>query len=233
MVALLFVAVFATPPPTPRARAAYGMVLYLRDYARNLVRMDAGKGQFSKNGCPTGIGWVTWGMAKTDPWGSSFMLRCTPSIEIGSPGPDRKIGTADDVWSDKPLVDAAGACPSACRKARACGRGAEKWCADACRSATSSETAFYADTCALVESCDCLATAASGRMPEASCADFGKLASRAVARPKTAAALTAECERDLLRAHELVCVAASSTAAELVRCFLTVNRDNVERILTD
>jgi hypothetical protein len=34
----------------------------------------------------------------TDPWGSDFTIECNgPDVNARSPGPDRKLGTADDV----------------------------------------------------------------------------------------------------------------------------------------
>lgn len=39
------------------------------------------------------------GSERTDPWGNEFETRCQGGeIFVGSPGPDRKIGTGDDLW---------------------------------------------------------------------------------------------------------------------------------------
>jgi hypothetical protein len=231
----------ATPHngPSPRTRAAYGMLLSLRDYASEMVRVDASSHQFTKDGCPRSIDLVTFSVAKTDPWGSSFLLRCSPHLAVGSPGPDRREGTADDLWSDQPLIEIHDACARACKKARACSPDPKsplvaRWCDAQCGG--SADEAFYADTCTLLQGCrsalECLESSTSGHGPVASCADFGKAAAHAMKRPNASKKLAGECERDALRVHELVCVAASASRAELVRCFLTVNRDNVAGILS-
>jgi hypothetical protein len=234
--------------PSPRVRAAYGMVLHLEAYAKQLVEIDAERHQFTKNGCPTGIEWVTFGTAKTDPWGHAFVLRCTagdPStIAIGSLGPDGKAGTADDLWSDRALIDPAAGCRAACAKARACAKNAldekvrDELCGDGCATALGN-AAFHVDSCARIDGCkeanSCLVTAGhrDGHSAGiASCKEFATVASRAVGKPKAAAALEKVCDQDVLRVHELPCVAASTNVTELTRCFLTVNRDEVEAILS-
>jgi hypothetical protein len=225
--------------PSPRVRAAYGMLLSRRDFVSEMVRVDASEHQFTKDGCPTSIDWVTFSVAKTDPWGSSFLLRCSPHLAIGSPGPDRKVGTTDDLWSDQPLIDIHDACARACRKTRACSADpksslVEHWCGAACGG--SADQAFYADTCTLLDRCDaaveCLQSSTSGHPPVASCDDFGRIAAKVMKRPKVSKELGAECQRAVLRVHELVCVGASASPAELVRCFLSVDRDNVRAILS-
>jgi hypothetical protein len=242
--------VSAGPPArvTPRMRAAYGMLLDLRSYARTMLEMEATRKQFTRGGCPTGIEWVTWGMAKTDPWDTQFALRCTPgpaaSTEIGSAGPDRKLGTPDDLWSDRPLVLPGTACKAACRHAEACSTTKLKReleevrraaCDDACASRGDNQP-FYAETCTLLESCDaavsCLDSALAGKgyVPFADCQAFGAAGAKALAKPGIAKALTEECEKDALDVHELVCVQAATTPKDLSLCFLTVNRANVEDI---
>jgi hypothetical protein len=216
---------------TPRQRAACGMVLYLRDYALLQLKQPLmEKEGFVKNGCPTSISGVTWGMAKTDPWDHDFLLRCAPgALAIGSPGPDGKAGTDDDLWSDRPMVDHD--CAAACARAKSC-----KSSKAICDCKLSNDAVFYADTCALADSCEaftsCLESAIDGRNGMASCQDFGRLAAKAANKPQAAKALSDECERDVLRYTELPCVAASKTAPELTRCFLTVNRFQVEQILS-
>jgi hypothetical protein len=237
-------------PPKPvvsqldtRTRAAFGAILHLRDYARTMLKMDT-KGQFTKNGCPTGIEWVTWGMAKTDPWDHGFKLRCMPGSndpQIGSAGADGNWGTSDDLWTDHPIIDATRGCEAACKKTKACSseKGAaaiaERLCTDACTKDTT-EINFYADTCALVDRCDlvvpCMKSALEGKESIAECTDFGRAASVALGKAKAEKRLVEECEHDLLRVHELFCVRDAKTARELSLCFLTVNRDHVEQILS-
>jgi hypothetical protein len=227
----------------PRTRAAFGTILHLRDYARTMLKLDT-KGQFTKNGCPTGIEWVTWGMAKTDPWDHGFKLRCMPGSndpQIGSAGADGKWGTDDDLWTDHPIIDATRGCETACPKTKSCSseKGAtaiaERLCTDACTKDTT-EINFYSDTCALLDRCDvvvpCMKSALDGKEAAVECTDFGRAASTALGKPKAEKALVKECERDLLRAHELVCVRDAKTARELALCFLTVHRENVEKILS-
>jgi hypothetical protein len=218
------------------------MVLYLREYARTLVRMD-GSETMSANGCPRGVSWVTWGMAKTDPWDTELELYCQPrpaaDPQIGSAGPDARHGTADDLRSDQPFVEAKAACEAACRRvgAREGAEGVKRAvCGSACLEA-GHEAQFYVDTCALVDGCDeaieCLDSALAGNAQWASCADFGESAARVAGGAEALAGkLTKERENGVLRVHELVCVDASASARELTLCFLTVQRATVEELLT-
>jgi hypothetical protein len=208
------------------------MLLYLRDYAALQVKEPLlEKEGFVKNGCPSGISSVTFGMAKTDPWDHEFLFRCPP-VAIGSAGPDGKAGTADDLWSDRPLVDHD--CRAACARARSCGKLVDPFCNGCAK--LSDDAVFYADSCALLDGCEaamsCLGSALEGKSGWASCEDFGRAAAKAMKKPAAQKALTTECERDALRYTELPCVAASKNAAELSLCFLTVNRRNVEEILS-
>lgn len=61
--------------------------------------------QLQKRSCPSGLsdlqdaGFKIRTMA--DPWGEHYDLRCdSGAIEVVSPGPDRKMGTDDDVSSN-------------------------------------------------------------------------------------------------------------------------------------
>ncbi len=207
--------------PTPRERAAYGMLTYL-------AHLDAAR---PAHPCSPTMD-VTWGVAKTDPWDASFVVRCAP-FAIGSTGADRKAGTADDLWSDRPLVEPIAACRAGCAKARAC-KVKSKACDASCARAPA-ETVFYVDTCTQLAGCteatDCLDAALANRAGLVTCKVFAEAAAHVAKRPGAVAALTTECERDVLRYPELVCVASSTTVAELALCFLTVNRDNVRALL--
>lgn len=226
------------PEPVARRRAAYGMVLHLRDVARATVHLGADS--MASGGCPRSLQNVVFGMAKTDPWGSPFRLRCQPgpaaSPEIDSAGPDRTFDTHDDLSSDRPFADAKAACEVACTRARLCSNWsacvaetAEARCAVACKG---SDIAFFAETCSRLDRCAdmqaCLQTALRGQIPDASCQDFGRAAAR---NRRLAKKLAAECDRDVLRVHELLCVQATKDPTTLPLCFLTVNRLRVEELL--
>jgi hypothetical protein len=192
-----------------------------------------------KGGCPTDIGWVTWGIAKTDPWGNVFLIKCTPPAApvIGSAGPDGKPNTADDLWSDAPVVDAGITCSAACKRARTCNadvKTVEALCATGCGKLDYAST-FFVDSCTQLKSClhaaACYPLALTGHDGSVPCDEFGRVAATAMKKPAQAKALQAECERDRFRAGELPCVAASTTATEAALCSLTVNRANIEDLL--
>jgi hypothetical protein len=220
------------------------MLLTLREQALTMVRLDT-DGRFTTAGCPKDVAWVTFGVAKTDPWDTPFRVRCEPGVEgslhTGSAGPDGAWETPDDLWSDGAPVGGEAACQAGCERAIACDldsrsahRVREALCAEACRDRGASAH-FLVDTCALLDGCEtaiaCLDAALDGGSPPwAPCDDLGPAAERALGRQGIAARLVAECEQDVMRAHELVCAASATTPRDLALCFLGVNRRRVEAI---
>jgi hypothetical protein len=49
-------------------------------------------------GCPSATDLGTFVRGQTDPWGEPYDIRCiSGTITVTSPGPDRKLGTSDDI----------------------------------------------------------------------------------------------------------------------------------------
>ena len=221
------------PEISPRRRAAYHMLLSLSSISRWLEQLNP---DVVDDGCPTDIAWVTWGIAKTDPWDNPFDMTCNDETgrtpRFRSAGPDGALDTDDDVVGDEPLATA-DACAPGCAAAFECGGQPEDVadvaaCVSVC-SAAGYSVQFYVDTCRVLADCasvgDCVSSALGEYQPSGSCQAFGSAAARTFGGDATAVrALEQTCEADLLRAPELVCVEASTTPREASLCHLTVNR---------
>jgi hypothetical protein len=222
---------------TPKARAAWGMLQYLHMVGTFARRAGA-------EVCSSAA--LTFGMAKTDPWGNDFIVSCSPEgISIASPGPDGRVGTADDIDGAEPFVSGTEACESACKRAEACASSFATECSERCAKVEDPRMHFALDTCAALRECEDV-TRCFGRAeaylkrpcrPEASlpcspaiidagCDAFVRIAARlARARPADHPKLLAACEDyGTAWAHDLVCLEASRTLEEAARCHLTVYR---------
>lgn len=219
----------AAPKLTARRRAAYGMLLWM---SNKVVLMREHLPDQMDGDCPKDVEWVTWGVAKTDPWDNPFGMRCNTSTggeaRFRSAGPDGKMDTPDDVLGWKPLVPA-DRCAGGCKAMRGCAEEKVAACQEQCASADAA-TVFRVDSCALLAGCkqraQCIGWALQGASPMASCRAFGKAAARAagVSSKKAAKRLEKHCEEDMLRVPELLCVQESRTATEAALCHLTVAR---------
>lgn len=224
----------AAPAPRldPRVRAAWLMLDKLGTGARLLPRVMP---QHANGTCPSSIAWVTWGVTKVDPWGQGFRLHCGPhlpgAVAVSSAGPDRRHGTADDLYSHQPPVTPSRVCPAICARLSACASApgprrhlpAPGACPAWCQGRSGAE-AFKLDTALLAPGCTAIlrdmdATLGYETHPAADCRDFAAHVVRVTGKPGTAAKARKGCdEAGLLTRAEQACVAASSTVAEIQSC---------------
>lgn len=210
------------------------MVLYLK----RVVAMGATQ---QGVGCDPSLE-PTFGVAKTDPWGSGFVYTCEgDEPRLSSPGPDRELGTPDDVTSWVPIVEQDQACSAAHTRATACEVESTAH-ADACRGSEDADVWFAFATCAALEDCadveTCLADIERYVDPEgetspalawASCDAFVRIAAKLLTArdggEPDAADVRRACEDyGMLRYAEQVCMEASTSPEEAALCHLTVYR---------
>ncbi len=237
----------AAPARTPRERAAWSMLSQLELTARTLLRAGP---QFTNGTCPKSVANVTFGTAKTDPWGNRFAMECADTgPRFRSAGADGELNTADDVRGWEPFVTNEAARASACAAARRCGSARVEPCDDAPELATLQDdrALFALDTCGALEDCAlvercldevlercvggsrCRVDAGASRSEFraiATCEEFARVAARrASAPPSERPALRRACDDyGFASFAELVCIEHARTPQGAARCVLTVNR---------